>query len=46
MHHTMDTGQMIPTELVPISGSSDYAYGYDVMMAKKSVTSWDTIWKS
>lgn len=31
---------------VPISGSSDYAYGYDVMMAKKSVTSWDTIWKS
>ena len=22
---------------VPISGSSDYAYGYDVMMAKKSL---------
>ena len=26
---------------VPISGSNEYAYGYDVMMAKKSVRSWD-----
>ena len=25
---------MIPTARVPISGSSDYANGYDVMMAK------------
>ena len=26
---------------VPISGSNEYAYGYDVMMARKSVRSWD-----
>ena len=31
---------------VPISGSSDYAYGYDVMMAKHIAEELGTIWRS
>ena len=29
---------------VPIKDSKDYAYGYDVMMAKKIADEWGTIW--
>ena len=34
MHRTAGHRAMIPTEPFRFPGSSDYAYGYDVMMAK------------
>ena len=37
MHHTTGPQPDDSNGAVPISGSSDYAYGYDVMMAKEDL---------